>query len=471
MLTKHSGGTIVYRSKPTESYDTATGSGTSGTSGTATVGTGSSSGTSEPVTTTATGDVSQTTDTTTATTDTLQASTANKGGKPAVNPGQGYYNRSEQATTSSNNLYVNPNLDTLREELGIVEGGTIEEGSDTIMGPYPIVDYVEPEQAVTIGRAEETIYYFHPDHLGSTAYVTDEKGDLAEHLEYFPFGETWVQEGGKKASNYLYTSKEYDAETGLYYYGARYYDPRTSVWVSPDPILDSYLDGEPKGGIYDSRNNSLFTYGYNNPIRYYDPNGMLTEDGIMESGDTLSQIAKDNNTSVKELMAINQNNPSIKNKDMIMEGGKLNLPNNFSTKGHSFGMEFAFGLAIKLEGGTVQDQKGNINQYDSISFGLATGFTANGFLNKQLLTATHADQIDGWGTDVGKSVGPTQTGASTGKGYGGVSYGGNIGVSTPGLSTYYLSFTKTNKRRHVNDRYKTIMTRRGSRKKLIESAR
>ncbi|NIV10723.1 MAG: hypothetical protein GWN62_05360, partial [Aliifodinibius sp.] len=36
---------------------------------------------------------------------------------------------------------------------------------------------------------------------------------------------------------YLYTSKELDEETGLYYYGARYYDPRTSVWQSADPIL------------------------------------------------------------------------------------------------------------------------------------------------------------------------------------------------------------------------------------------
>ena len=70
------------------------------------------------------------------------------------------------------------------------------------------------------------LYYYHPDHLGSTQYVTEANGAVYEHVEYFPFGETWVNEGGWNITHF-FTSKELDVETNLYYYGSRYYDPRT----------------------------------------------------------------------------------------------------------------------------------------------------------------------------------------------------------------------------------------------------
>ena len=88
---------------------------------------------------------------------------------------------------------------------------------------------------------EHEQYYYHPDHLGSSAFVTDHEGKLKEHLEYFPFGETWIQEENSLEIAFQFTAKELDSETGLYYFGARYYDPRTSVWQSADPILGKYL--------------------------------------------------------------------------------------------------------------------------------------------------------------------------------------------------------------------------------------
>lgn len=56
-------------------------------------------------------------------------------------------------------------------------------------------------------------------------------------------------------------------------YGVRYYDPRTSVWQSPDPILDQYFDGKPNHGIYNPENLQLYTYAANNPVVNKDPNG------------------------------------------------------------------------------------------------------------------------------------------------------------------------------------------------------
>src|SRR5262249_42166538 len=74
-----------------------------------------------------------------------------------------------------------------------------------------------------------------------------------------------------------FTGKELDA-SGYYYFGARYYDPQVQIWLSPDPILASYMQGGPNGGIFTSRNLGLYSYAWNNPVRVRDPNG-LTNDG------------------------------------------------------------------------------------------------------------------------------------------------------------------------------------------------
>jgi len=131
------------------------------------------------------------------------------------------------------------------------------------------------------------VYFYHPDHLGSTSYVTDAKGAVSQHVEYFPFGETFVAESNNtQRTPYGFTGKEFDEETGLYYFGARYFDARTSVWVSPDPILNSYLPTGNKekdqqlpgmGGVFNSFNLGLYSYGHLNPVVFVDPNGLVTE--------------------------------------------------------------------------------------------------------------------------------------------------------------------------------------------------
>jgi len=113
-------------------------------------------------------------------------------------------------------------------------------------------------------------FFYHPDHLSSTNEVTDASGDLFEHLEYFPFGETWVdQVTNEERAPYLFTGKELDEETNLYYYGARYYDPRMSQFLSPDPLLAS----DPNKTLSMPSVLSLYTYADNNPLRYIDPTG------------------------------------------------------------------------------------------------------------------------------------------------------------------------------------------------------
>ncbi|WP_221405140.1 RHS repeat domain-containing protein [Apibacter adventoris] len=60
---------------------------------------------------------------------------------------------------------------------------------------------------------------------------------------------------------YLFNGKELDEETGLYYYGARYYNPRESVWLSTDPLAEKYPNVSP------------YAYVSNNPVNAIDPDG------------------------------------------------------------------------------------------------------------------------------------------------------------------------------------------------------
>jgi RHS repeat-associated protein len=180
-------------------------------------------------------------------------------------PGQGNDNRSDNAIS----LAQSPT-----SQLVVTEGeASVELGGDT-SGGESVESVTETFATPTVNGQSEFIWYYHPDHLGSTGFVTDQNGELYEHVEYFPFGETWVQEkSNTQRTPYLYTGKELDEETGLYYYGARYYDPRTSVWQSADPILAKYLSGDINGGVYNSSNLSAYAYSYLSPIVLLDPDG------------------------------------------------------------------------------------------------------------------------------------------------------------------------------------------------------
>ncbi|WP_253692045.1 MULTISPECIES: RHS repeat-associated core domain-containing protein [unclassified Treponema] len=120
-------------------------------------------------------------------------------------------------------------------------------------------------------------YYYHSDHLGSAQFVTDWNGRQYEHIEYTPYGELWIEETapGIDKLPFRFTGKELDEETGLYYYGARYLDPKYSRWLSGDPALGDYMAGSSvgEGGIYNTVNFNVYHYGGNNPIKYVDPTG------------------------------------------------------------------------------------------------------------------------------------------------------------------------------------------------------
>jgi RHS repeat-associated protein len=149
--------------------------------------------------------------------------------------------------------------------------------------------------------AEERIkqYYYHGDHLGSAQMISDAVGEEYERIEYTPYGELWIEKASA-ASNidipYRFTGKERDAETGLYYYGARYLDSKTGRWLSTDPALGDYVPGAPvddearkrnqslpgMGGVFNTVNMHLYHYAGNNPVKYTDPDGRNDENAYQE---------------------------------------------------------------------------------------------------------------------------------------------------------------------------------------------
>ena len=87
-----------------------------------------------------------------------------------------------------------------------------------------------------------------------------------------PFGETMVEQR-KPDSDYYnswkFTGKELDEETGLYYYGARFYEPSWSLWLSVDPLAEKYKKWSP------------YNFTKNNPIRFIDPDGLAPVDIVL----------------------------------------------------------------------------------------------------------------------------------------------------------------------------------------------
>ena len=128
-------------------------------------------------------------------------------------------------------------------------------------------------------------YFYHPDHLGSSSWITDGSGNATQHLHYLPFGEDWVdQRNASWSAPYTFSGKEKDVETGYGYFGARYYDSGLSIWLSVDPMSDKYPSLTP------------YNYCANNPVILVDPDGREIEgDYYDENGEWMANDGIDDN--------------------------------------------------------------------------------------------------------------------------------------------------------------------------------
>jgi RHS repeat-associated protein len=108
-------------------------------------------------------------------------------------------------------------------------------------------------------------YFYHRNHVNSSSVITDANGNEVTRIVYLPFGEiSQPNSSGTDTVTKKFTGQEYDEETGLYYYNARYYDPAIGRFVSADSVVSNLMD---------SQTFNRYSYANNNPIKYIDPTG------------------------------------------------------------------------------------------------------------------------------------------------------------------------------------------------------
>ena len=142
--------------------------------------------------------------------------------------------------------YVYDGLDPLME----IKNGQVEKIYTTSGGVLG--------QIISV-RNQETDYYYHYDAIGNVIFITDSSGQIIAEYSQEGFGNI-IASGGTAQNNYHLTTKEYDSDIGLYYFGARWYDPQIGRWISREPLG---LDGP-----------NLYHFTFNNPVNGFDANGL-----------------------------------------------------------------------------------------------------------------------------------------------------------------------------------------------------
>jgi RHS repeat-associated protein len=116
-------------------------------------------------------------------------------------------------------------------------------------------------------QQREIITYLHPDITGSPVMATDAAGNVLWKERYAPYGERQVNADDGRNSLW-FTGKGQDAQTGLSYFGARWYDPLTGRFTGVDPV--SFAESNPHSF-------NRYAYANNNPYKFKDPDGQVAE--------------------------------------------------------------------------------------------------------------------------------------------------------------------------------------------------
>jgi RHS repeat-associated protein len=120
------------------------------------------------------------------------------------------------------------------------------------------------DEPLAMLRSSTTSYY-EADGLGSATSLSNMAGAAAQTYSYDSFGNI-IAASGSLTNSFRYTGREYDTETGLYYYRARYYDPSVGRFISEDPLE------------FAGESTSFYEYDYDDPANFIDPSGMQSQD-------------------------------------------------------------------------------------------------------------------------------------------------------------------------------------------------
>lgn len=233
------------------------------------------------------------------------------------------------------------------------------------------------DEALLMKRGNDT-YYYHTNQLGSTMALTDKSGNIAERVAYDAFGNpTFFNASGDEiaesavGNNILFTGREYDSETGTYYFRARTQHPQIGRFMQKDPLM--YVDGmndffyvgnnvtislDPYGlfGPIEPIRGSSTGNGFNQKQRKVDENNASifcdARDKLKDAMDRLSANAQNFNNNNLDFYGDyfeKQDNPYSNYMDNWIDAAKyLNEDHPFLATGAQMGMGAAHGLAAGL---------------------------------------------------------------------------------------------------------------------------
>ncbi len=183
------------------------------------------------------------------------------------------------------------------------------------------------------GDIADDVVYNLEDQIGSSSVRLDLNGTVIDKEEYYPFGDSSLRTFTYK--RYRYVGKERDAESGLYYYGARYYAAWTCRFISVDPLAAKYAQLTP------------YNYADNNPINDFDIDGM--QDG--NTATTPSKGASPGTVTTPD-------GPGTVIKETLKEGKRANLDNTVKEIAKD-----GAGSAAKSGGGQIAKQTAKSSKF------------------------------------------------------------------------------------------------------------
>ncbi len=134
------------------------------------------------------------------------------------------------------------------------------DGTNTFVARYSHGQQVD--QPLVLQKAGIGYLYYHHNHQGSISHLTDNSGTVVNSYVYDSYGRR-ISVIESVMQPYSYTGREYDVESGLYYYRARYYDANLGRFFSEDPIG------------FNGKDQNLYRYVLNNPVNFTDPDGEI----------------------------------------------------------------------------------------------------------------------------------------------------------------------------------------------------
>jgi len=206
----------------------------------------------------------------------------------------------------------------------------------------------------------ETQYYIQ-DHLGSNRKIIN--GVLEEQSnEFYAFGEDKLI-SGTSDNDYKYTGKEKDDDTGLYYYGARYYSPSIGRFIQADAL---------RGVLADPLSLNRYAYVRNNPLKFVDPTGNLNTDST-------SQSQTEEKTKIA-LVQVSGYNGKI-NTDFIES--HQNLVNLLSKQGYKVITQIISSESELIQGIKDAGKIGKISSYTVLTHGTSNSLHFDSFTNSE----------------------------------------------------------------------------------------